>query len=307
MTTRFGKIGLIAFALIAGLGSVAFGQQPAASTVTPEMRAAANDAYQKQDWAAAAERYEAILRQEPQNAGANYRHGMSLLNRNMNDRAQVSLVKAMTISPNSVFALALARVYARLGRTDDLFATFERTIGLGGISAESLTAEKDFASLKSDARFIEYVKRLDAVANPCRARPEYRQFDFWIGEWLPKNPQGVTVGTSSVQLILGNCIIFENWETPVSSGKSFNLFDVRDGKWHETWVDASGTMTHYTGGLEDGKMVLVSESVMNGKKTLARMTFSKLADGNVRQHGESSPDEGKTWTTTFDFTYVRKK
>jgi hypothetical protein len=66
-------------------------------------------------------------------------------------------------------------------------------------------------------------------------------------------------------------------------------------------------MTHYVGGLVDGKMVLDSESVQNGVKTIGRMTFSRLDNGDVRQHGENSTDGGKTWATTFDFTYVRKK
>ena len=56
-----------------------------------------------------------------------------------------------------------------------------------------------------------------------------------------KNAQGVTVGSSSIQLILGSCVIFENWKTPVSSGKSFNIFNAADGKWHQTWVDDNGS------------------------------------------------------------------
>ncbi len=298
---------ILVLAFAATLTGRSFGQQSPANTVTPEMRTAAGDAYQKQDWPTAATRFEMILRLEPQNAGAYYRHGMSLLNQNMNEGAKSSLAKAFGISPNAVFALALARAYARLGMKEDAYATFERSLTLGGISAESLNDEKDFASLKTEARFVEYVKKLDGLANPCKARPEYREFDFWIGEWLPKNAQGVTVGTSSIQLILGSCIIFENWNTPVSSGKSFNLFDVTDGKWHQTWVDARGGITHYTGGMKDGSMVLVAETMTNGTKSLAKMTFSKLPDGNVRQHGEGSTDNGKTWATTFDFLYVRKK
>lgn len=108
-------------------------------------------------------------------------------------------------------------------------------------------------------------------------------------------------------MILKSCIIFENWNTPVSAGKSFNVYDTRDGKWHQTWVDDKGLMTHYVGGLVDGKMVLTTESIQNGTKTIGKMTFSKLPDGNVRQHGESSTDDGKTWATTFDFKYVRVK
>lgn len=280
---------------------------PAASSITPEMRTAANDAFQKQDWKTAAASYEQIVKAEPKNAGARYRLGVVMLNLDRAKEAATFLEEAMAISPNAVFAIGLARAQARNGESDKMYATFEKSLTLGGIGAESLNDEKDFSAVKSEPKFIEYAKKLDGVANPCRSRPEYRQFDFWIGEWAPQNVQGVTVGTSSIQLILKDCIIFENWNTPVSSGKSFNLYDSKDGKWHQTWVDGAGNMVNYVGGLVDGKMVLLSETLTNGKKSIGKMTFSKLPDGNVRQHGENSTDDGKTWTTTFDFKYVRVK
>ena len=301
------KNGIVAVVFAAVLVCAAFGQPQTGSTVTAEMRSAANDAYQKQDWTSSVVGYEKIVAIEDKNAGAHYRLGISLLNLHRTNDAQTHLEMAMSISPNAIFALALARAYAKAGSKDKMYEVFEKSTTLGGISAASLNDEKDFADVKADPKFIEYVKKLDAVANPCRSRPEFRQFDFWIGEWAPQNTQGVTVGTSSVQLILGDCIIFENWNTPVSSGKSFNLFDTRDNKWHQTWVDAQGNMIHYVGGIQDGKMVLVSETVANGKKSLAKMTFSKLPDGSVRQFGEASADDGKTWTPSFDFTYVIKK
>lgn len=277
------------------------------SNITPEIRAAANEAYQKQDWQAAADAYEKIAKAEEKNAGARYRFGSALLNLNKNAEAVKALDSAMALSPNPVFALAAARAYARIERPEKVYELLEKSLTLGGIAPASLTDEKDFASIKSEAKFLDLVHRSDLVVNPCKAKPEFRQFDFWIGEWAPKNVQGVTVGSSSIQLILGSCIIFENWSTPVSNGKSFNVFDTRDGKWHQTWVDDKGLMTHYVGGLVDGKMVLLNDTTTNGKRTLARMTFSKLENGDVRQHGENSTDDGKTWTTTFDFTYVRKK
>lgn len=298
---------ITALLVIAFATASSIAQSSTATSITPEMRAAANDAFQKKDWKAAEASYAKIVRTEPKNAGARYRLGVTLLNLDRPKEAATYLEEAMAISPNSIFAVALARAQARNGEGAMMYATFEKSLTLGGIPAESLNDEKDFASLKADPKFIDYVKKLDALANPCRSRPEYRQFDFWIGEWAPQNVQGVTVGTSSIQLILKDCIIFENWNTPVSSGKSFNLYDVKDGKWHQTWVDAGGNMVHYVGGLEGDKMVLKSESLQNGKKTIAKMTFSKLPDGSVRQHGEDSTDDGKTWTTTFDFKYVRVK
>lgn len=298
---------IVLFVLIFSSVTFSFAQSQQASTVMPEIRTAANEAYQKQDWENAVKAYEKIVSAEDKDVGARYRLGMSLLGAKRNADAAKHLETALGISPNPVFSLALARAYARLGNTAKMFEVLEGSLRTGGIAAESLTGEADFDVFKTDPKFIAFVDRSDKTVNPCKARPEFRQFDFWIGEWLPKNAQGVTVGTSSIQLILGSCIIFENWATPVSSGKSFNVFDVRDGKWHQTWVDDKGRMTHYVGGLVDGKMVMDSESVANGRKTIIRMTFSKLADENVRQHGENSTDGGKTWTTSFDFTYVRKK
>lgn len=292
------------YLLIAG-ASIA--QTSADTGVSAELRQEANSYYQGQDWPKAVAAYEKIVKAEEKNAGAHYRLGISLLGLNDAAKAARHLDAAMAISPNAVFALALARAHAKAGEKEKMYAVFEQSLGLGGIAAESLKDEKDFAAVKAEPKFAEYVKKLDTLANPCRNKPEYRQFDFWVGEWLPKNAQGVTVGTSTIQLILNDCVVLENWNTPVSSGKSFSNFNSNDGKWHQTWVTDKGGLTYYTGGMEGDRMVLVADTVANGKKTLLRMTYSKLENGDVRQHGESSTDEGKTWTTTYDFTYVRKK
>jgi hypothetical protein len=295
------------FTLILLSSTSIYSQPQAGSGVTQEMRTAANDAYQKQNWQDAARYFEEIIKLEPKNGGAHYRQGISLLNIAKNEDALRVLEIANTISPNPIYAFAVARAHARLRNTAKVYETLESTVPMGGLQASQLESEPDFKNLLSEPRFVEVVKKCELAANPCKAKPESRQFDFWIGEWLPKNAQGVTVGTSSIQLILGSCVIFENWNTPISSGKSFSNYNATDGKWHQTWVDDKGTLAYYKGGLVGGKMVLDSDRVVNGKKTIARMTFSKLETGDVRQHGENSSDDGKTWTTSFDFTYVRKK
>ncbi len=276
--------------------------------VTPEMRQEANKYYLAQDWEKAVAAYGAIVKIEDANANARFRLGNSLLNLNRNADALLQIEKAFSIAPNPVVALALARVYARVGDKTNAFATLDKSATIGGIAPETLSGDKDFAAWKDDPAFKELVRKNDAAVNPCKASPEFRQFDFWIGEWEAKTPQGQVGGTSSVQLILGQCIIFENWTgTGGSSGKSFNIYDTNDKKWHQTWVDDKGTFTHYIGGLVDGKMVVVADTIISGKKTLAKMTFSKQPNGDVRQFGENSTDDGKTWTTAFDLIYSRKK
>ena len=285
----------------------AFPQPQPGSGVKQETRTAANDAYQKENWPEAIKYFGEIIKLEPKNGGAHYRQGISFLNVKNNAEALRVLQIAYTISPNPVYAFAIARAHARLLDKAKVYETIEATVPMGGLQASQIDSEPDFKELLRDPRFIEAAKKADLAANPCKAKPEFRQFDFWVGEWAPKNAQGVTVGTSSIQLILSNCVIFENWNTPVSSGKSFSNFDANDGKWHQTWVDDKGTLAYYVGGVVDGNMVLDNERTVNGKKTIGRMTFSKLPNGDVRQHGESSTDDRKTWTTTFDFTYVRKQ
>ena len=303
------KLNLAASVLAVLVFSVSmFSQGQPGSGVTAEMRTAANALYQASDWQKAVTAYEKIVALEPANPNANYRLGMSLLNLERNTDAQKPLEKAFTTSPNPIFGMALARSYARAGDKAKALDTLDKSTATGGIAPETLNSEKDFAAWKDDTGFKEVVRKNDLAVNPCKASPEFRQFDFWIGEWDVKNPQGVPSGTSSVQLILGQCAIFENWTSGSgSSGKSFNIYDAKDKKWHQTWVDDKGTFAHYIGGLQDGKMVIVADNSAAGKKSLAKMTFSKLPNGDVRQFGENSVDDGKTWTTSFDLTYSRKK
>lgn len=280
----------------------------ALAQVTQEQRQAANKLYQASDWAKAADAYKKIVEVEPANANANFRLGMSSINLGRNVEAIKHFDAAFTLLPNPIYALHLARAYARNGNRAKAFETIEKANKTGGIAPDTLTSEKDFAAWLTEPDFKELVRKADLAVNPCKASPEFRQFDFWIGEWDVKSPGGQPAGSSSVQLILGQCIIFENWTSGSgSSGKSFNIFDVSDKKWHQTYVDDKGTFAHYIGSLINGEIVITAENMNAGKKTLAKMTFSKLPNGDVRQHGENSADDGKTWTTSFDLTYSKKK
>ncbi len=145
-------------------------------------------------------------------------------------------------------------------------------------------------------------------ANPCATRTEYRQFDFWIGEWDVK-AGGQQAGTNSVQLILNKCVLLENWTgARGGTGKSFNIYNAARGKWQQTWVDSSGNVLEFYGEFKDGAMRLVGENLgPNGGKIINKLTFFPLEDGRIRQLWESSRDDGKTWTTVFDGLYIRKK
>jgi len=146
-----------------------------------------------------------------------------------------------------------------------------------------------------------------AAPPPACKTPEYRQFDFWVGEWDVFGPKGKQVGRSSIRLILGGCVVLENWKGSGGvEGTSLNIYDSADAHWHQAWVDGSGTRLDLAGGLRGGAMVLSGVSAAPaGAKTTERITWTPLEGGKVRQLWEQSSDGGTTWTVAFDGTYVK--
>lgn len=147
-----------------------------------------------------------------------------------------------------------------------------------------------------------------AAQQPCSA-PAHRQFDFWLGEWEVRNPQGQLAGSSRITSILGGCAIHEQWTgAGGSNGESFNIYDRTTGKWHQTWVDNAGLLAQFDGGLSpEGAMILEGPGRSpQGDPARSRMTFTPLPDGAVRQHWEYSTDDGATWQTSFDGTYRKR-
>lgn len=149
---------------------------------------------------------------------------------------------------------------------------------------------------------------------PCSAA-EFRQFDFWLGEWEVFDPAGKPVGQSRIEAILNGCVIAEHWTSGgnppgAGDGKSFNLYNAQTGQWEQFWVDAQGTRLVLHGNFAGGSMVLSGQQPKPDAKTgiaqRERISWTPNADGSVRQLWESSVDDGKTWTIAFDGQYRRK-
>ena len=144
----------------------------------------------------------------------------------------------------------------------------------------------------------------------CDTR-ESHQFDFWVGKWeVHPNGADKIIAHSLIEKRYTGCAIRENW-MPVGKeisggGGSLSLYDTRQKKWRQAWVDSSGTRVDLDGGFADGVMAITGNwPNFNGpgKDSLVRMKYQKQPDGQVRQWGEASTDGGKTWSPTFDFLY----
>ncbi|MEO5595270.1 MAG: hypothetical protein ABIR15_01040 [Chitinophagaceae bacterium] len=151
-----------------------------------------------------------------------------------------------------------------------------------------------------------------AIQHPCGGNPVYRQFDFWMGEWEAFATNGKKAGDSKISLLLDSCIVFEEWNSTQAgyAGKSYNTFNPATGKWQQYWVDNKGGITAYFDGhFENNTMILqtANNKQPDGQFKILKMSFYNLAPDKVRQFGQSSADEGKTWKTDFDLEYRRKK
>ncbi len=269
----------------------------------------ANREYQAKNWQASAAAFEAIVRNDPSNGGAWLHLGIS---RHKLGQYEQAVAAFKHIENDAQFGAPAmyreAASLARMDRKDQALLVLEKAVEAGFARPQIIEQDPDLASLRGDSRFLGIVAQADAIAHPCRHKPEYRQFDFWIGEWDVVTTQGHDpAGTSSIQLILDQCVLLENWKGG-SSGKSFNHYDSTTKKWIQDWVDNQSNGVHFEGQLENGVMSFYADSPnSDGTRSRRHLQFFKLDVDHVRQFSQQSTDGGKTWTVEYDLTYNRKK
>lgn len=146
---------------------------------------------------------------------------------------------------------------------------------------------------------------------PCQD-PEYRHFDFWLGEWevtqVGGAGDGQVAGTNSIRSEEAGCLIVERWTNAGGgTGQSYNFFDPGTQEWRQIWV-SPGAVIDYAGGLNsEGEMVLEGEIRNHGGPTAPfRGVWTPNADGSVLQHFEQYDEAMDAWQTWFTGVYRRK-
>src|SRR4051812_20302862 len=273
---------------------------------TTALQAQADELSNHSKWPEAAEKYSAVVKADPSNGYAWYSLGECLLQMKKFDEAAEAENEAIQNNFRPLLSqVSLARIAAAKGDREKALqilaklASDRRAAGVRPV----LVSSSELDSLKSDPKY----KEIYASMKPCTA-PEYRQFDFWVGDWEVHSPGGPVVGTNDVTHEQEGCLVVEHWKSSegVQTGSSFNYYDIRDKKWHQLYIDNSGNAGAFpamAGTLQDGKMVLLTDDKAG---TFSRWTWYVVKPGAVRQMGEQTTDGGKHWNTTWDSTYVKK-
>ena len=134
---------------------------------------------------------------------------------------------------------------------------------------------------------------------------ENHEFDFWIGEWDVTWGEGVR-GTNRVEKILDGAAIQENFNGDGLIGMSVSVFSKEDDRWHQTWVDNSGSYLDFVGEFSDEKMILSRTGIVNGNAIKQRMVWHNITENNFLWNWERSEDSGSTWKILWEIQYQRR-
>jgi hypothetical protein len=301
----------IAFTLVLLAPSLAIAQQ------VPPAVAVADSAYNRGDWGSAKRLYQAALSRDSTRGRAWLRLG--LVSQELKDFTTAANAYRHAIALQVQLPVAvyqLAKLEAVDGQRDSALALLRRDVAIGAAPpGKTMLKEPEFVALHANAEFKRIVASADSASYPCRTSPKAHEFDFWIGQWDVTQfnqaplPHGPGTGFNDVHPILEGCVLLENWAgSGGGTGKSFNWYDTNLGKWRQAWMGDGGGPLDYVGEYKDGAMRFEGWTLgPNGMHVLQKLTFYNIAHDTVRQQFEQSADSGKTWSTTFDGRYVRRR
>lgn len=255
------------------------------------------------------EELRARVRANPDSGADWYALGLALQERQEYEPALEAFERAVELEYQPGGALMRsAQIFAAQGDLEEALRRLERVAEINPMALSFLPQIGGIPQLEDDPRLQGIIEEADRARYPCRARPESRRFDFWLGEWSVSNPQGQVVGENVVTVDLEGCVVRESWTDAYGGrGTSVNFYDPATGRWHQVWTSDNGTITHYEGEWRDGAMRFVATGFgdADGRSRHRRMTFTPNLDGSVRQLIEVSED-GATWTVGFDGLYRKK-
>jgi len=150
---------------------------------------------------------------------------------------------------------------------------------------------------------------------------EYRQFDFWVGEWDvnlrtlqdDNSWKESRSGRAKIYRILDGRAILELWDenTPGDGirGYSLRFFDPGREKWKLflNWPgdNTSGTST-LSGSFRHGRGEFFAPlAAADGAQTISRYTFSDIAPDRLRWDDAFSNDGGRTWRGNWIMEFSR--
>lgn len=151
---------------------------------------------------------------------------------------------------------------------------------------------------------------------PC-TDAEYRQMDFWVGDWeLDIDAGGGKVTHASNHITkdeFGGCVVAEHFEQPDTGykGASWSMYDGLTGQWRQTWVDNSGGVFVLVGGPAAGQPYAFELKTVDVRgptkaaQAFKRMIWQDVTPDSLTWRWQSLAPDG-SWTDQWVLKYRRK-
>lgn len=136
----------------------------------------------------------------------------------------------------------------------------------------------------------------------------YRDFDFWIGDWVVYDTSGTEIGENLILSLQDKCAMQENWKSANSTGTSYNYFNSIDSTWNQVWIDNQGGSLVLKGSLQNNSMVLRSDLVKTPRaEYYNKVSWTPMEDGSVLQLWVFVDENDTVLYEAFRGKYVRRK
>lgn len=278
----------------------------AQSTDGDKQRKKGDEYFKEQQWEKAAEVYQEIVQKDAENGGVWFALGYAQHMAGNYREAIVAYQKSFEHGVGPVALYNVACSYAKLSEKAKALEWLTMAAEKGFAQVKTVREDDDLAMLRSEQQFKSAVEMVDKNAHPCAYTEEYRQFDFWQGEWELTTAQGYPAGKNTIQVVEEGCLVFEHFRWGEFSGRSFSSYNKHTKMWHQFWVDNQGGTMEFTGVFKDKKMVLTGSGYApDGTPVERRITLYTTGKDKVRQLVEVSTDKERKWKTMYDFTYSK--
>jgi hypothetical protein len=294
---------ILASLFAAGLALAQEGQAPTPVADPAEL------AFEQGRWDDAIVEYREILAAYPEDRLSLLRIAQAQRELKRHDEALATLEAARTANaPEAMIDLERARNLALQGKDDEALAALDAADHSGVRALALVESAPEFNEYRELSRFQRVHRNIRARVYPCEGVPEATGFDFWLGKWEVRMPDGTPIGTNTITKRDGGCSIQERWEgAGGSTGTSVSFYLPSRKEWRQVWTGSGGTLFDITGTAGNGSMHMEGsiEYVETNRVVAFRGTWTEGADGRVRQRLEEFDLAAQTWVVWFDGFYRR--
>lgn len=266
-------------------------------------------AFEQGRWEDAIAEYREILAAYPEDRLSLLRIAQAQRELKRHDEALLTLENARTANaPEAMIDLERARNLALLGRDEDALAALDSADHSGIRALALVETAPEFDKFRSLSRFQRVHRNIRARVFPCEGLEQASAFDFWVGRWEVRMPDGTLIGTNTITKRDGGCSIQERWEgAGGATGTSLSFYLPSRDEWRQVWTGSGGTLFDITGRAENGTMRMEGtlEYVETNRVVAFRGTWTEGADGRVRQRLEEFDLGAQAWVVWFDGFYRR--